>query len=165
MNAVKMLSIASALLAAAAWAAVEPGENLLANGTLEADQAEFPPFWSLNSHSKPCFKWHPSGGPEGLPYVSVEAWKTPDVRLKQFGLDLMKGGRYRISMKVRTKGFSSGSHTGVMLVNSGLWKSTAGILSLPKDTAGEWRLVSKEFNCFTADDGYMVMVHVNMPAI
>ena len=160
MNAVKMLSIASALLAAAALAAVEPGENLLANGTLEADQAEFPPFWSLNSHSKPCFKWHPSGGPDGLPYISVHAEKTPDVRLRQFGMDLVKDGRYRISMKVRTKGFSSGSHTGVMLVNSGHWRSTAGVLSLPKDTAGEWRRVSEEFKCFAADDGYMVLVHV-----
>ena len=160
MNAVKMLLIVSVLLAAAAFAAVEPGENLLANGTLEADQAVFPPFWSPNSHSKPCFKWHPSGGPEGLPYISVHAEKTPDVRLRQFGLDLVKDGRYRISMKVRTKGFSSGSHTGVMLVNSGLWRSTAGVLSLPKDTAGEWRRVSEEFKCFAADDGYMVLVHV-----
>ena len=160
MNAVKMLSIASALLASAALAAVEPGENLLENGTLEADQAEFPPFWSLNNRSKQCFKWHPSGGPDGLPYISVHAEKTPDVRLRQFGLDLVKDGRYRISMKVRTKGFSSGSHTGVMLVNSGLWRSTAGVLSLPKDTAGEWRRVSEEFKCFAADDGYMVLVHV-----
>ena len=141
-------------------AAVEVGENLLANGALEADQAEFPPFWTPSSHSKPCFKWHPSGGPDGLPYISVHAEKTPDVRLRQFGMDLVKGGRYRISMKVRTRGFTSGSHTGVMLVNSGLWKSTAGVLSLPKDTSGEWRLVSKEFECFAADDGYMVLVHV-----
>ena len=160
MNAVKMLSIASALLASAALAAVEPGENLLANGTLEADQAEFPPFWSTDGNTRRCFKWHPSGGPEGLPYISVHAEKTPDVRLRQFGMDLVKDGRYRISMKVRTKGFSSGSHTGVMLVNSGLWKSTAGVLSLPKDTAGEWRRVSEEFKCFAADDGYMVLVHV-----
>ena len=144
----------------ATFAAVKPGENLLVNGTLEADQADFPPFWNANARSKDCFKWHPSGGPAGLPYISVHAEKVPDVRLKQFGLDLVKGGRYRISMKVRTKGFSSGSHTGVMLVNSGLWKSTEGILSLPKNTAEEWRRVSKEFNCFAADDGYMVMVHV-----
>ena len=160
MNALKMLSIASALIATAAFAAVEPGENLLANGTLEADQAEFPPFWSTDGNTRRCFKWHPSGGPDGLPYISVHAEKTPDVRLRQFGMDLVKDGRYRISMKVRTKGFSSGSHTGVMLVNSGLWRSTAGVLSLPRDTAGEWRRVSEEFKCFAADDGYMVLVHV-----
>ena len=160
MNALKMLSIASALIATAAFAAVEPGENLLANGTLEADQAEFPPFWSTDGNTRRCFKWHPSGGPDGLPYISVHAEKTPDVRLRQFGMDLVKDGRYRISMKVRTKGFSSGSHTGVMLVNSGLWRSTAGVLSLPKDTDGEWRRVSDDFTCFAADDGYMVLVHV-----
>ena len=157
----KLKTVFAAVLAAvSAGAAVKPGENLLVNGTLEADQAEFPPFWTPNSRSKPCFKWHPSGGPDALPYVSVHADKTPDVRLRQFGLDLAEGGLYRLSMMVRTKGFSSGSHTGVMLVNSGLWKSTEGILSLPKDTGGKWRRVSQEFKCFPADDGYMVMVHV-----
>ena len=160
MARIKVLSIVSAALAATVSAAVRPGENLLVNGALEADQAEFPPFWSPDGNSKRCFKWHPSGGPDGLPYISAHAGKTPDLRLRQFGLDLAKGGRYRISMKVRTKGFSSGSHTGVMLVNGGLWKSTEGILSLPKDTAGEWRRVSREFSCFAADDGYMVLVHV-----
>ena len=144
----------------AAFAAVKPGENLLVNGTLEADQADFPPFWNANARSKDCFKWHPSGGPEGLPYISVHAAKVPDVRLKQFGLDPVKDGRYRISMLVRTKGFRSGSHTGVMLLNSGLWRSTAGILSLPVDTTGQWVRVSNEFKCFPSTDGYMAMVHV-----
>ena len=144
----------------AALAAVKPGENLLVNGALEADQADFPPFWNANARSKDCFRWHPSGGPDGLPYISVNAGKEPDVRLKQFGLDLVKDGRYRISMLVRTKEFRSGSHTGVMLVNSGLWRSTAGILSLPVNTTGQWVRVSNEFKCFAAPDGYMVMVHV-----
>ena len=152
--------LAAALAAASVFAAVKPGDNLLVNGTLEADQAEFPPFWSPNARSKPCFKWHPSGGPDGHPYISVHAEKTPDVRLRQFGLDLVKDGIYRLSMMVRTKGFASGSHTGVMLVNGGLWKTTEGILSLPKDTGGKWRRVTHEFKCFSADDGYVVMVHV-----
>ena len=153
-------AVAVTCAAAMALAAVKPGENLLVNGTLEADQADFPPFWNANGRSKDCFKWHPSGGPEGLPYIAVQAEKVPDVRLKQFGLDLVKEGRYRLSMLVRTKGFRSGSHTGVMLVNSGLWRSTAGILSLPVNTTGQWVRVSNEFKCFPSSDGYMVMVHV-----
>ncbi len=154
-----LAAIASVSLAAA-FAAVKPGENLLVNGTLEADQADFPPFWHRNGRSKDCFRWHPSGGPEGLPYIAVHADKAPDVRLRQYGLDLVKDGRYRISMLVRTKDFRSGSHTGVMLVNSGLWRSTAGILSLPANTTGQWVRVSKEFKCFPSPDGYMTMVHV-----
>ena len=89
-------AVAVACAVAVAFAAVEPGENLLANGTLEADQAEFPPFWSTDGNTRRCFKWHPSGGPDGLPYISVHAEKTPDVRLRQFGMDLVKDGRYRI---------------------------------------------------------------------
>ena len=154
------LAVAVACAAAMALAAVKPGENLLVNGALEADQADFPPFWNANACPKDSFKWHPSGGPDGLPYISVNAEKVPDVRLKQFGLDLAKDGRYRISMLVRTKGFRSGSHTGVMLVNSGLWKSTAGVLSLPMDTTGQWVRVSNEFKCFAAPDGYMAMMRV-----
>ena len=56
-------------MSASAFAAVKPGENLLVNGTLEADQMDFPPFWDPFSRSKECFLWHSSGGPNGLPYI------------------------------------------------------------------------------------------------
>ena len=150
---------AVAFAAVSAVAAVKPGENLLLNGTFEADQADFPPFWAANNRSKPCLKWNPGGGPNGLPCITVVGSKCPDIRLRQFGLNLVAGGLYRLSMQVRTKGLSTGSHSGVMLVNSGLWKSTEGVLSLPKDTAGAWRKVEKEFKCFAAPNGYTVMIH------
>jgi hypothetical protein len=141
-------------------AAVQPGENLVVNGSLDADQVEFPPFWNLNSRSKKHVIWHPSGGPGGLPYLTINGEKEPDIRVQQFGLDLVSNGTYRISMKVRTRNFRSGSHTGIMLVNSGLWRSTEGVMSLPANTDGDWKVVSKEFKCFSAPDGYMVLLRI-----
>ena len=42
-------------------AAVQPGENILANGALEADQTDFPIGWYASSDSKEFVKWMPSG--------------------------------------------------------------------------------------------------------
>ena len=152
--------LAAALTAAFALAAVKPGENLLLNGSLEADQADIPPFWNASDSMKESLKWNPDGGPDGLPCLSFHAGRNPDVRVKQYGLDLVPDGRYRISMQVRTKNFRSGSHTGILLVNSGSWRSTAGVFSLPRDTTGAWQRVESEFRCFDAPDGYTAMIHV-----
>ena len=150
----KLETVFVAVLASAfCLAAVKPGENLLLNGRLECDQVDFPPFWKAYSLSSNSMKWHSSGGPGGLPYISVLDQKAPDVRLYQYGLNLAAGGKYRISMQVRTKGLSTGSHSGVMIVNGGLWRSTAGIMSLPKDTTGRWTRVSCAFKCFSSVDG------------
>ena len=151
----------AAFTAAFVVAAVKPGENLLLNGVLEADQADFPPFWNPNTKSEMDVKWHPSGGPGGLPYFSInKGGNNPNVRIKQYGLDLVPGGQYRISMQVRTKNFRSGSHTGILLVNSGSWRSTAGVFALPQDTTGAWQRVANEFKCFKAPDGYTAMIHI-----
>ena len=114
------LLLVVAFAASSVVAAVKPGENLLLNGRLEADQVDFPPFWKSNSQSKDYLKWHPGGGPDGLPYIAVLGQKAPDVRMRQYGLNLISNGLYRISMQVRTKGLTTGSHTGVMVVNGGL---------------------------------------------
>ena len=153
--------LAAVFASAFCLAAVKPGENLLFNGVLEADQADFPPFWNSNTKSETDVKWHPSGGPEGLPYFSInKGGNNPNIRIKQYGLDLVPDGQYRISMQVRTKNFRSGSHTGILLVNSGSWRSTAGVFALPQDTTGTWQRVTNEFKCFKAPDGYTAMIHI-----
>lgn len=158
----RSIFVASAVFAAMLLpAAVKPGENLVLNGVLEADQLDFPPFWYASSTAKSRVKWNPSGGPDGLPYFSLKEGSEPDIRLRQFGLDLVSNGLYRISMQVRTRNFRSSSHTGVMLVNGGSWRSTAGVMSLPKDTGGKWRTVSKEFKCFGTTDGYMILLRTH----
>ena len=153
--------LAAVFASAFCLAAVKPGENLLFNGVLEADQADFPPFWNSNTKSETDVKWHPSGGPEGLPYFSInKGGNNPNIRIKQYGLDLVPDGQYRISMQVRTKNFRSGSHTGILLVNSGSWRSTAGVFALPQDTTDTWQRVTNEFKCFKAPDGYTAMIHI-----
>ena len=52
-------------------AAVEPGENIVLNGALEADQAALPPFWNVKPQER--ISWKPSGGPDGRPYVSISS--------------------------------------------------------------------------------------------
>ena len=153
--------LAAAFASALCLAAVKPGENLLLNGRLECDQVDFPPFWKVYSLSSSHLKWHPSGGPGGLPYISVLGQKAPDVRLYQYGLNLAEGGKYRISMQVRTKGLATGSYSGVMVVNGGSWRSTAGIMSLPRDTTGRWTRVSCDFRCFSSVDGYWALIRSN----
>lgn len=153
-----MRTLPCALFAvASAFGAVKPGEDILLNGKLEADQADFPPYWQANPDQ---FKWHPTGGPDGLPYVSVCGERNPDVRMRQSGLNLVSNGLYRISLRVRTRGFSARSPSGLVVVNGGLWASTAGITELPEDTDGKWQSVSSEFRCFAASDGYTAMVCV-----
>ena len=139
------------------FAAVKPGENILLNGRLEADQVDFPPFWEADAK---YFRYHKSGGPDGMPYVSVFGEKRPDVRMKQFGLNLASNGVYRMSLKVRARGLSHAHPSGLIVVNSGNWTSTAGILDLPADTAGEWRSVSQEFSCFRSAGGYYAMFYI-----
>ena len=150
-------ALCACVAATVAVGAVRPGENLLLNGKLEADQVDFPPFWNA---SKELFRWHPSGGPDGLPYVSVCGEKADSARMKQFGLNLASNGLYRMSMKVRTKDLAYQHPSGLIVVNNGLWVSTAGIMDLPRDTGGEWKPISADFTCFASEAGYYAMVYV-----
>ena len=133
-----------------AFAAVAENENLLLNGRFEADQAVVPPFWEARPADK--VRWKPSGGPGGLPYITLfsESAKKQKVTFRQYGLRLAKGGRYRLSAYVRTKGFKGGG--GVSVVNN-WWRKSAGAGKIPADTNGEWVKLENEFTCFESDNG------------
>ena len=137
-------------VAGAAFAAVGENENLLLNGRFEADQAVLPPFWEARPAVK--VRWRPSGGPGGLPYITLfsQAAKKEEVKFRQYGLRLAKGGRYRLSAYVRTKGFKGGG--GVCVVNN-WWRKSAGAGKIPADTNGEWVKLENEFTCFESDNG------------
>ena len=134
-----------------AFAAVGENENLLLNGRFEADQADLPPFWGARPANRVA--WKPSGGPDGLPYITFVAGtgSKDEVNFRQYGLRLAKGGRYRISASVRTKGFS-GRGSGVCLVNN-WWRKSAGVGKIPADTDGKWVRMENEFECFESDNG------------
>ena len=99
-----ILTIASAAaLCLAATAAVQPGENILENGTFACDQMPFPPLWST-SDPDAC-RGHAQGGPDGLPYLSItgDGKSKGEAIVRQYNLTLAEGGRYRISARVRTR--------------------------------------------------------------
>ena len=107
---------AAVVCAGVCLAAVEPGENIVLNGAFEADQASSPPFWNMGRPEK--VSWKPSGGPDGKPYVSIasDEHDPAEATIRQYGLRLVEGGKYRISAYVRTKALSTG-YSGVEVVN------------------------------------------------
>ena len=137
--------------AGACFAAVEPGENIVLNGALEADQASSPPFWSMSKPEK--VSWKPSGGPDGRPYMSISSdeRESGEATIRQYGLRLVEGGKYRISAYVRTKALSMG-YSGVSVVNHG-WYKSGGVGKLPADTDGKWVKLEHDFTCFASKDG------------
>ena len=58
---------------ASAVAAVKPGENILSNGKLEADQTDYPVCWSVYVRDRKLVKWMPTGGPGSLPYFRLSS--------------------------------------------------------------------------------------------
>ena len=137
-------------------AAVEPGENIVLNGAFEADQASSPPFWNVGKPEK--VSWKPSGGPDGKPYMSISSDErdSAETTIRQYGLRLVEGGKYRISAYVRTKALSVG-YSGVSVVNHG-WFKSASAGKLPPDTAGKWVKLEHDFTCFPSKDGTYSLV-------
>ena len=128
--------------------AVKPDENILANGALEADQTDFPIGWHVSSDSKKFVKWMPSGGPGALPYFRLESISSEPhgASIRQTGINLVSNGLYRLSAKVRTKGFQCKT-AGVVVINSG-WKKSRTIGAIPKDTDGKWKEMACTFEPF-----------------
>jgi len=133
------------LLSVAAHAAVAAGENLLINGTFDAEQVDFPEFWSPSSAKTVSFLR--TGGPEGKKAAIVlrgDGSASGDASARQQGLTLVAGGTYKLSAFVKTKGFKS-RNAGLILHNSG-WINDVGLKALPADS--EWTLREKTFTLF-----------------
>ncbi len=130
-------------------AAVGPGENLILNGNLEAEQLEFPQFWSQNP--KRLVSYNPTGGPDS---VGAVIFSNPEqvsgvATARQHGLRLVAGETYKMSVWVKTNGFESG-HCGVIVHNSG-WISSQGVLEFPKTTDG-WQYLENTFQAEASKD-------------
>lgn len=136
------------LLPVELFAAVAPCENLLINGTFEAEQVDFPEFWSPSSAKAVAFLR--TGGPEGKKAAVVlkgDASATEDASARQQGLTLVAGGTYRLSAFVRTKGFKS-RNAGLIVHNSG-WFNDVGLKTFPADS--EWTFLEKTFKLFPSN--------------
>lgn len=121
------------LLCAAAVAV--PGENLLVNGRLEADQTDCPGFWNPPEHAKIGERvfFEQAGGPEGIPCARFVNDGEPftECSFRQVGITLVPGARYRISGKVRTRDFKG---RGCLYVINYGWINEAGIGGFPENS-------------------------------
>ncbi len=126
-------------------AAVDVGENLLLNGTFEAEQVDFPEFWSPSSSKNVIFSR--TGGPDGKKAAITlrNDDTTPcEASARQHGMTLVAGGTYKLSVFVRTKGFKS-RNAGVIIHNSG-WLKDTGLKTFPADS--DWKFYEKTFTLF-----------------
>ena len=130
-----------AILSTSLEAAVAEGENLLINGTFDAEQVDFPEFWSRSSTKNVIYDR--VGGPEGKkPSVVLKSdGKSGTVSLRQQGMTLVAGETYKLSAYIKTKGFKS-NYAGLVIHNSG-WTSATGISKLPADS--DWTFHERTF--------------------
>ena len=139
------------------FAAVKPGENILSNGTLEADQTDHPIGWSVYIRDRKLVKWMPTGGPNALPYYRLvsDSPEPQDSTVRQGGIKLAPNGIYRFSVKVRTKDFRY-KNAGVVVASGG-WKQSRAVGNIPRDTGGEWKEMSCKFEPFDKDGVHQVI--------
>ena len=146
-KALVLLSVA--LLSTSAKASVAVGENLIINGTFDAEQVDFPEFWNPSS-SKDVFFLR-TGGPEGKKAAIVlrgDGSASSDASARQQGLMLVAGGTYRLSAYIKTKGFKS-RNGGLILHNNG-WIKDVGLKALPADS--DWTFLERTFTLFPSQD-------------
>lgn len=130
-----------AILSSSLEGAVAEGENLLINGGFDAEQVDFPEFWSPTPAKSVIYDR--VGGPEGKkPSVKLKgSGASGTVSLRQQGMTLVAGETYKLSAYIKTQGFSS-RYYGLIVHNSG-WTSAVGISKLPADS--DWTFHEKTF--------------------
>ena len=157
MNA-RVVAFLPLMVLASAFAAVGPGENILSNGKLEADQTDYPICWSVYIRDRKLVKWVPSGGPDALPYFRLSSTvpEPQDTTIRQGGISLASNGVYRLSVKVRTKDFHY-RNAGVVVASGG-WRKSVAVGNIPRDTDGKWKEMSCRFEPFDDNGTYSVIV-------
>lgn len=151
-----------AALSASKAAAVAVGENLLLNGRFECDQVDFPPEWRLDPVRETHAEWRATGGPDGLPSLSISSPAgvySKSQSIRQLGIRLAPGGRYRLSCKVRTRGFDCKAACGLSVINLG-WETERGLAGIPAEAEGRWTEVRADFRGFESRNGrFIVLVY------
>jgi len=128
-------------------ASVTQGENLLLNGTFEAEQVDFPEFWSPSS-SKNVFFLR-TGGPEGKQAaitLKSDGTAPTEASARQQGMTLVAGGTYKLSAWIKTRCFKS-RNAGLIIHNSG-WLKDVGLKTFPADS--DWTFHEKTFKLFSS---------------
>lgn len=131
-------------------AAVKPGENLLVNGNFESLGQSGPSYWDKGSSNISC---DPRGGPDGTGAVTFSnpgAEKGISATCRQYDLQLVAGETYKMSVYVKTRGFTS-AHCGVVVIDNG-WYKEYGIKSFPQNTTG-WQRLEQTFKLGESSNG------------
>lgn len=144
-----LMILSMLLVSPAVRGAVAEGENLLINGTLDAEQVDFPEFWSPSSDREVFHR--PAGGPGGkLPSVLLkgDGAGPGTASLRQQGINLVAGETYKLSAWIRTKGYRS--HSGGVIIHNRGWIAATGITKLAADS--EWTRYEKTFPMMASEN-------------
>ena len=130
------------------------GENLITNGRFEAGRLTYPEFW-IPSETKDLMVYNSFGGPDGQASIVFVAGKGGGLR--QLGLVLVAGEKYKLSGYYQTKNFKAAA-TKVIIHNAG-WVDDAGVTNFSANTA--WTPFETTFTAFDSKDKkYGVAVYV-----
>ena len=88
--------------------------------------------------------------PDGKTAVRIAGIVEP-LRFSVENMQLVEGGRYRLSAYVRTKGLTSVKRIDLLVHNTG-W-SRDEIVAIPRDTSGEWKRISRDFKMPRSKNG------------
>ncbi|MBP5639695.1 MAG: hypothetical protein J6X55_09470 [Victivallales bacterium] len=156
-----IISFALLLLTGILLAGVKPGENILFNGAMHGNSNN--PMTGEPSHAPDS--WMPMSAIDGVRFITeggVATGKgfvrfTPadpsqlglEVTIKQAGIKLVTGEKYRISALVRTKDFES-PHCGIVVYDRG-WFHETGIQKFPKNQ--DWTRMSIDVSMISPNEG------------
>ena len=135
-----MKQLAALLLLCSFLLSAADAPNILQNGQLKGDTASMPDCWALDSAYATYYR---EGGPNDLPYVMFsvpENAQAGEEKLKQTGLQLIAGEKYRLSCMIKTKNFSA-KRVDFIVIDYG-WFHGFGFKSLPANT--DWRELSMD---------------------
>ena len=132
--------------------AVQSDENLISNGELHSERSDTPPeCWSVENDGQ-YLGYHANGGPDDRPYVSIANFSdtpiTGETVLRQYGLSLVAGERYHISVWVRTKDFVS-PNSGAIIGNHG-WTKTVGPMKI--QGTQDWTHLEGDYTMMESSD-------------
>lgn len=152
----QVLSALLAGLASVAPAEVKPGENIVLNPDFLARPGEPPQYWKVGK----CGDVVTAANllePGASPCVTLTGVPgNRGVDLRQTGMRLMAGGRYRISAKVRAEGLSVG---GQIEAANDHWRWSEGV-RIPEGTY-DWKPISSEFIAKETVGGpYFAVIHM-----
>ncbi len=133
-------------------AALGNAENLLMNGAMDSEQSDFPPFWYTETSK--TTRYERNGGPGGKGAVVLSG---EHANLRQQGMVLVSGEKYKLSGRFMTKNFKAGSF--MFVVHSFAWQKDCGLRSLPENTDG-WVMFETEVTMVPSNSIYGVAVHM-----